>query len=105
MINVEIYEPPIGCRIGNCGPDAEDELERFNAALESIEALGVAVVRYNLGLEPEAFSENEKVKATVKEKGIACLPLVLGNGRVVSEGRYPAADELTEAVRALTAAS
>lgn len=95
MATVEIYEPPIGCGVGSCGPDGEEELARFNSAVEWLEGRGVAIARYNLGLEPEAFSRNSTVKAAVKEHGIAILPLVFGNGRVVCERRYPTPSELT----------
>jgi hypothetical protein len=95
MATVEIYEPLIGCAVGSCGPDAEEELARFNATLESLESRGIAVARYNLGLDPEAFAKNPVVKAAIKEHGIACLPLIIGNGRVVSERRYPSTSELS----------
>ena len=96
MVTVEIFEPPVGCGFGSCGPDGDEELERFNATLEELETRGVAIARYNLGLEPEAFTSNPTVKAAIKEHGIACLPLVFGNGRVVCERRYPSASELSE---------
>jgi Arsenical resistance operon protein ArsD len=95
-VTVEIYEPPVGCGVGTCGPDAEDELERFNAELESLEGRGVAVSRFNLGLEPEAFTSNPTVKAAIKEHGIACLPFVFLNGKLVSERRYSFPRELAQ---------
>jgi hypothetical protein len=101
MVTVEIYEAPIGCGFGSCGPDAEEELERFNSTLQRLEERGAVVSRYNLGLEPEAFANNATVKAAIKEHGIACLPLVIGNGKVVSERRYPALAELTAQIGAL----
>ena len=59
MITVDVYEPPQGCGVGSCGPDAEDALAAFESALEWLQERGVAVSRYNLGLEPEAFARNE----------------------------------------------
>jgi hypothetical protein len=96
MSTVEIYEPPVGCGVGSCGPEGEEELERFNSALKLLEERGVTVSRYNLGHEPEAFARNPVVKAAVKEHGIAVLPLVFGNDEVVCERRYPSSVELTE---------
>lgn len=101
MVTVEIYEPPIGCGVGSCGPDAEDELNAFNAALESLEAGGATVCRYNLGTEPEAFTSNATVKAAIKERGIGCLPFVFVDGKLVSEGRYLSTDELKKELGAL----
>ena len=96
MVTLEIYEPPIGCGVGTCGPDAEEEQARFNAAVEWLEGRGVEVLRYNLGFEPEAFTSNAMVKAAIKEHGIACLPIVIGNGRVVCERHYPSPSELSQ---------
>ncbi|MEO5882582.1 MAG: arsenic metallochaperone ArsD family protein [Caldimonas sp.] len=96
MVTLEIYEPPIGCGVGTCGPDAEEEQARFNAAVEWLEGRGVEVLRYNLGFEPEAFTSNATVKAAIKEQGIACLPIVIGNGRVVCERHYPSPGELVQ---------
>lgn len=101
MVTLEIYEPPVGCGVGTCGPDAEDELNAFNALLESLEARGATVRRYNLGMEPEAFTSNALVKAAIKERGIACLPIVFVDGKMLSEGRYSSADELAEALGVL----
>jgi hypothetical protein len=101
MVTLEIYEPPVGCGVGTCGPDAEDELNAFNAALESLEARGATVCRYNLGIEPEAFASNAMVKAAIKERGIACLPFIFVDGKLLSEGRYASTDDLREALGAL----
>ncbi len=96
MITVDIYEPPQGCGVGSCGPDAEDELAAFESVLQWLQERGIAVSRYNLGLEPEAFARNEAVKAALQQHGLASLPLVIGNGKLVSQGHYPTQDELTE---------
>ena len=52
---------------------------------------------YNLGHEPEAFSENATVKAAIRASGMASLPMVLVDGRVVSQGGYPLHGELLAA--------
>jgi hypothetical protein len=101
-VTVEVYEPPVGCGVGTCGPDAEDELERFNSALESLAARGVTVSRFNLGLEPEAFTSNSTVKAAIKEHGIACLPFIFVNGKLVSERRYSSPGELAQQVAGMS---
>lgn len=89
MQRVQIYDPAAGCSTGACGPDAADEQERFEQALEALRARGVQVERYNLGHEPEAFSENAVVKAAIRASGLSSLPMVLVDGQVVSQGAYP----------------
>ena len=94
MSTLDIYDPAQCCATGACGPDADDELAQFASALESLKQSGVAVSRYNLGHQPGAFAQNAMVKETIQKEGIACLPLVIADGRIVSKGRYPTRDEL-----------
>ena len=54
----------------------------------------IAVERYNLAQQPQAFAANEVVKTALKQHGNECLPLILLNGAVVSKGSYPTRDEL-----------
>lgn len=89
MHTVEIYDPAAGCSTGACSPDAAEEQERFEQALETLRERGVQVHRYNLGHEPEAFSENAAVKAAIRASGLAILPMVLVDGQVASQGGYP----------------
>jgi hypothetical protein len=94
VASLEVYEPPQCCATGACGPDAEDEVAQFALSLEWLEACGVSVSRYNLGHDPGAFVTNATVKALLDKEGLACLPLILADGRIVSQGRYPSRDEL-----------
>jgi hypothetical protein len=35
------------------------------------------------------------VKGTIQKDGIACLPLIVADGKIVSKGRYPSRSELS----------
>lgn len=96
MSTLDIYDPAQCCATGACSPDADDELAQFASALEWLKSQGVAVSRYNLGHQPGAFVQNPQVKGTIDREGIACLPLVIADGTIVSRGRYPTRDELGE---------
>lgn len=89
MPKLSIYEPAAGCLTGACGPDPEEELALFEAALEDLRGGGVEVERFNLGHEPEAFAANAHVKATIKQVGMACLPMTLVDGEELSRGQLP----------------
>ncbi len=104
MLRIEIYDPAAGCSTGACGPDAAAEQEALEETLERLRGLGVEVSRFNLGHEPEAFSENATVKAALKAGGMASLPLVLIDGNVVSQGGYPLHQDLLAAARTGNAA-
>jgi hypothetical protein len=91
---VDIYDPAQCCATGACSPDADDELAQFASALEWLKERGISVSRYNLGHQPGAFAQNALVKGTLQSSGVGCLPLVLADGAIVSQGRYPTRDEL-----------
>ncbi|MEP6656819.1 MAG: arsenite efflux transporter metallochaperone ArsD [Betaproteobacteria bacterium] len=94
VTTLDVYDPPQCCATGACSPDADDALAQFASSLEWLKARGVAVSRYNLGHQPGAFVTNATVKGTLDKDGIACLPLVLADGKIVSKGRYPSRVEL-----------
>jgi hypothetical protein len=91
---VDIYDPAQCCATGACSPDADDELAQFASSLEWLKERGITVSRYNLGHQPGAFAQNALVKGTLQTNGVGCLPLVLADGAIVSQGRYPTRDEL-----------
>jgi Arsenical resistance operon protein ArsD len=57
---------------------------------------GLEVERYNLAQEVAAFTSNLVVKQALNSKGSKCLPLLLLDGTLVSEGAYPAREELAQ---------
>ncbi len=104
MLRIEIYDPAAGCSTGACGPDAAAEQEAFEEMLETLRGRGIEVSRFNLGHEPEAFSDNATVKAALRAGGMASLPIVLIDGRVVSQGGYPLHEDLLASASASGAA-
>ena len=91
---IDIYEPVAGCLTGACGPDAQGQTDAFESALETLLSRGVEVNRFNLGHDPAEFSRNAVVKAAIRQSGMACLPMVLVNSQVISQGGYPPVAEL-----------
>lgn len=96
MRKIEIFDPPMCCSTGVCGPTIDPVLPRFVADLHWLANQGVSVTRYNLAQEPQAFAANEVVKAALTSDGNACLPLILVNGQVASQGAYPDRRRLAE---------
>ena len=91
---LEVYDPPMCCSTGLCGPKVDPALVQFAADLKWLEGQGIGVERHNLAQEPRAFAGNEAVKAALAESGKRCLPLVLFGGAEVSRGRYPSRGEM-----------
>ena len=94
MKKLEVFDPPMCCSTGVCGPNPDPVLPRFAADLQWLARQGVAVERHNLAQEPQAFAANETVKAALAKYGNDCLPLILVNEAIVSRGSYPARKEL-----------
>ena len=89
MSKLEVFDPPMCCPTGVCGPSVDPVLPQFAADLEWLRSQGVAVERFNLSQQPGAFAGNELVKKTLAESGNNCLPLILVDGCIVSQGVYP----------------
>jgi len=91
---IEIFDPPMCCSSGVCGPNVDKRLVEFSASLEWLKAQGVDVQRHNPSQQYDAFVSNPTVVATVNERGIDCLPLIMVDGELVGIGGYPDRDEL-----------
>ena len=96
MTRIEVFDPPMCCSTGVCGPDPDDQLARFSADLDWLTHRGVEVRRYNLLQEPAAFTANEQVRQIVDATDGDGLPVVMVDGRVVSQQEYPTRERLAE---------
>ena len=91
---VEVFDPPMCCSSGVCGPKVDKRLVQFSAALAWLRAQGIQVERYNPTQQYDAFVNNAAVVNTINTLGIECLPLILVDGEIVSRGIYPGKEEL-----------
>lgn len=94
---IYVFDPPMCCASGVCGPAVDPDLTRFAADLDWLAAQGVVVDRFNLAQQPQAFVNNNLVRAALEQDGEACLPLVLAGNHVVSHGVYPSREALAQA--------
>ncbi len=94
MAVLEIYDPPMCCSSGVCGPAVNPALITFAADLEWLQGKGVEVRRFNLAQEPAAFAANPLVKEKLAVSLIACLPMILLDDRLMSHSVYPSRREL-----------
>jgi len=94
-MRIEIYDPPMCCASGVCGPDPDPRLAAFSADLDWLRRQGIDVRRYNLAQEPVAFTQNPDVKRLIDETGGDGLPVVLLDGKVMQHGSYPSRNELS----------
>jgi len=92
MAKLSIYEPPMCCSTGVCGPDGEDKLAQFASTLDWAKRTGHQVERYDLGHSPGAFATNAFVRTMIEKEGMGVLPLVLVDGEILIKGDYPSRD-------------
>lgn len=93
-IVLQVFDPPMCCSTGVCGPSVDPALVRFAADLKRLQEQGVRVERYNLAQDPGAFAKNATVSKAMAEEGQGCLPLILVDGKIVNRGSYPACEAL-----------
>jgi hypothetical protein len=94
MTVVEVFDPPMCCSTGVCGPAVDPALAAFAADLRWAGQNGAVVTRYNLAQEPGRFAGHDGVRGLLAEGGQDVLPVVVVDGEVRSSGRYPARAEL-----------
>ena len=98
MTKLVIYDPPMCCSTGVCGPAVDPNLARFAADLHWLANEGVHVERHSLSQEPQAFRASEVVRAALAKEGNECLPLILVDGQIASRGNYPLRVQLARMV-------
>ena len=94
MSKIQIYDKPLCCSTGVCGPQVDPVLPRFASDLEWLKSQGHGVERFNLAHEPQAFATNRQVQQLLESEGVDCLPLVIVDDRVVSRSDYPSRENL-----------
>lgn len=95
-MKIQVFDPPMCCSTGICGPGVDPALVNFTADLDWLKRLGVEVERYNLSQQTQAFVSNAIVTAALKKDGNKCLPLILIDGKIATQGVYPTREKLAE---------
>lgn len=89
MPRLTVFDPAMCCATGVCGPQVDPVLPRFASDLDHLGSLGIQVTRFNLAQEPGAFAAEPEVKVRLQAQGNDCLPILMWDGKVISEGAYP----------------
>lgn len=97
-MKIEIFDPPLCCPSGLCGPDIDPALLDINEALLKIKKDfngSINVERYLLSQQGQKFMQQPEVMKRLQANGVSMLPLTLVDGKVVKEKEYPSYDEIT----------
>ena len=91
---IRVFEPALCCNTGVCGPQLDQELVNFTAAVSELKTRGVDIERANLASEPSQFAHNPVVVNFLRTAGSEGLPLTLVDDVTVLTGRHPRLEEL-----------
>lgn len=92
-MKLTIYDPPMCCSSGVCGPNVDPKLVRLSADVAFLKTRGVEVERFNLGHQPQAFMDSPLVISNMGATG-ENLPLFIVGEEIRSSGRYPNRQEI-----------
>lgn len=96
MATVQVFDKPMCCSSGVCGPDVDPALVAFSADLQWLERQGVQVQRINPAHQPTLFAAHELVRQELQKHGSGCLPVVVVDNAVVSRGVFPNRQQLAD---------
>ena len=97
-MKIAIYDPPLCCSSGLCGPALDPVLVKMSDAVMALKKQGVEVERYNLAQQPKAFMDNQKVAELLQKNGKKILPVIFVNDEVFRTGKYPSYEDLCKAL-------
>jgi hypothetical protein len=98
LATVEIFDPPMCCPTGMCGPTIDQTLLDVNEMILILQTEGVSVARYQMTSHPHAFLNNSEVMLLVREQQMAALPITAVHGKVVKTSFYPNLVEIKAAL-------
>lgn len=101
--DVELFDPPLCCPTGLCGPVLDTTLVDLNESIIALQAEGRTVVRRQMAAEPQAFMKNADVYRLIRERQLEVLPITVVRGRVVKTDEYPSLADLRRALDGLDA--
>lgn len=99
---VEIFDPPMCCPTGLCGPTIDQTLLDLNEMILTLQRENVRVARYQMASHPNAFLGNVEVMKLIREQQMDALPIIVVHGKIIKTGGYPRLDEVCAALNGTT---
>lgn len=100
---VEIFDPPMCCSTGLCGPTVDQTLLTVSEMVMALQAEGIGVARYQMTSHPQKFTQNAAVMQLVRAQQLAALPITVVRGEVVKVGAYPEVAEIKTRLNGVSA--
>ena len=86
---IVIYDPPMCCSSGLCGPNLDQTLIDLQTSITELQKSGVEVERFIITQSPEKFKENPDVIKLIQDNDLKILPVTTLDGKIVKKGSYP----------------
>jgi hypothetical protein len=86
MPTLQVFDPPMCCSTGVCGPAVDPKLAEFAADLDWVRRQGIEVHRFSLSQRPDAFARDAEIVKLASDGGLPAFAL---DGRIVHTGGYP----------------
>lgn len=96
--DVELFDPPMCCPTGLCGPTLDQTLLDVNEMIIRLKDAGTTLERYQMSSHPNAFMQNAEVMRLVRERQMDALPITVVRGHVIKVGAYPTLEEVQQAL-------
>ncbi len=93
-VDVELFDPPMCCPTGLCGPTLDQTLLDVNETIMTLQRENLRVERYQMTSHPNAFLANADVMKLIREKQMEALPITVVRGKVIKVGAYPDLGEI-----------
>jgi hypothetical protein len=95
-----IYDPPMCCSSGICGPNPDPILIEFQNTVAELKKMGLNIERRMIIHCAEDLKNNIELSKLIKEKQFQALPVTIINGVIVKSGAYPSLEELKQFIEA-----
>ncbi len=95
---IKVFEPPMCCPSGVCGPAPDRELVDFNVLIKQVEEEGYVVKRFMLTRDAAEFKKEEQVMALVQNEQLEALPITVIKSKIIKKSNYPTYDEIVNAI-------
>lgn len=89
QVAVELFDPPMCCPTGLCGPALDQTLLDVSEMILTLQIEGVKVERYQMTSHPQAYLNNSEVMQLVRDRQMDALPITVVHSRVIKFGAYP----------------
>src|SRR5688572_9178823 len=93
-VMVELFDSPMCCSTGLCGPTVDQTLLTVNEMVMTLQSEGISVERYQMTNHHQKFTQNAAVMQLLRAQKMDALPITVVRSEVIKSGEYPTLAEI-----------